>query len=159
MLLSGGAGYNNPDWSFTPQDETGSGRAPIGDGRRLDGRVLREWFSILRRLLAEQDLSSFSPATGILPDEIPGYGYAASTDSSGRYLLYFVDERIYDLKPCESRQLEIGLSLPPGQYSAETLDPRDGKRSVLPGVVSDGKRSLVSLRFREDVVLLLYRTR
>ncbi len=159
MLLSGGAGYNNLDWSFTPQDETGSGRALIGDGRRLDGRVLREWFSILRRLLAEQDLSSFSPATGILPDEIPGYGYAASTDSSGRYLLYFVDERIYDLKPCESRQLEISLSLPPGQYSVETLDPRDGKRSVLPGVVSDGKRFLVSLRFREDVVLLLCRTR
>lgn len=159
MLLSGGAGYNNLDWSFTPQDETGSGQAPIGDGRRLDGRVLREWFSILRQLLAEHDLSSLSPATGILPEEIPGYGFAASTDSNGRYLLYFVDERVYDLEPCGAKPLEISLSLPPGQYSAETLNPRDAKRSTLPRVSSNGKAVLVSLQLHEDIVLLLYRTK
>ena len=159
MLLSGGAGYNNLDWSFTPQDETGSGQAPIGDGRRLDGRVLREWFSILRQLLAEHDLSSLSPATGILSEGIPVYGDAASTDSNGRYLLYFVDERVYDLKPCGAKPLEISLSLPPGQYSAETLNPRDAKRSTLPRVSSNGKATLVSLQLHEDIVLLLYGTK
>ena len=155
MLLSGGAGYNNLDWSFTPEDETGSGKALIGDGRRLDGRVLREWFHILRRLLAEYDLPSLSPATAVLPDEIPGYGYAASTDGSGCYILYLVDEQVYELKPCDAKQLEIGLTLPPGQYSAETLNPRDGKRSALSTVVSNGKTIVVSLRLHEDIVLLL----
>ena len=37
-LLSGGAGYNNLDWSFTADDERGFGRARAGDGRRLDER-------------------------------------------------------------------------------------------------------------------------
>ena len=158
MLLSGGAGYNNLDWSFTPQDETGSGRVPIGDGRRLDGRRLREWFNILRQLLAECDLSNLSPAVGVLAGKIPGYGYAASTDSHGRYLLYLVDEQVYFLKPCEDRKLEISLSLPPGRYSAVTLYPGDGKRSPLHALISNGKSSTtLSLRFSEDVAVILNR--
>jgi len=157
MLLSGGAGYNNLDWSFTPQDETGSGQVPIGDGRRLDGRELREWFSLLRQLLAEHDLSGFSPATGVLPAKIPGYGYAAGTDGRGRYLLYFVDEQLYNLKPCKTRQIAISFSLPSGRYSAETLNPRNGKRTDLPELVSNAETTIVSLRFSEDVALLLRR--
>ncbi len=157
MLLSGGAGYNNLDWSFTPQDETGSGKAPTGDGRQLDGRQLREWFSILRQLLEQYDLSDLSPATGVLAETIPGYGYAASTDGNGRYLLYFVDEQVYDLKPCKARQIEVSLSLPPGRYSVETLNPRSGKRNDLPGIVSSAETTVVSLHLEQDVALLLRR--
>jgi hypothetical protein len=159
MLLSGGAGYNNLDWSFTPQDETGSGLVPIGDGRRLDGRELRRWFSILRRLLGEYDLSGLSPATGILPEKVPGYGYAACTDSLGSYLLYFVDEQLYELKPCQHRQLNVSLSLPTGRYSANTLNPNTGRRSPISAVVSNGEQSVVSLHFSEDIALLLSRVK
>ncbi|OHB72987.1 MAG: hypothetical protein A2Z25_06230 [Planctomycetes bacterium RBG_16_55_9] len=156
MLLSGGAGYNNLDWSFTPQDETGCGKAPIGNGRRLDGRQLREWFGVLRGLLNEYDLSDFSPATRILPEKIPGYGYAASTDNKGRYLLYFVDEQLYDLKPCSTKQIEIGLTLPAGRYSAQTLNPRTGQRTDLPDFVAEtSDETMLSLRFNEDIALLL----
>ncbi len=157
MLLSGGAGYNNLDWSFTPQDETGSGRAPIGDGRRLDGRELREWFNILRGLLNEHDLSSFSPATGVLAEKIPGYGYAAGTDRNGRYLLYLVDEQLYDLQPCKAKQVGISVTLPSGRYSVQTLNPRNGTRTDLPDVVSDAETTSISLRFSEDVAILLSR--
>ena len=155
MLLSGGAGYDNLDWSFTPQDETGSGRAPIGDGRRLDGRELRGWFNILRQLIREYDLSNLVPAVGVLPDHIPGYGYAASTDGKGHYLLYFVDEQLYNLKPCQAKKIEIGLSLPAGRYSAQTLNPRNGERIDLNDVVSNAEATTISLRFSEDVALLL----
>jgi hypothetical protein len=139
--MMGGAGYNNLDWSFTPQDETGSGKAPIGDGRRLD----------------EHDLSGLSETTGVLPEKIPGYGYTVSTDGRGRYLLYFVDGQLYKLKPCKTRQIAISLSLPPGRYSAETLNPRNGKRTDLPELVSNAETTAVSLRFSEDVALLLHR--
>jgi len=159
MLLSGGAGYDNLDWSFTTRDETGSGRAPIGDGRRLDGRELRQWFAFLRGLLSEYDLSAFSPAAGVLPAKIPGYGFAASTDGRGRYLLYLVDEQLYDVKPCKTEQIEIDLSLPPGRYLAQVLDPRRGRRMDLPDVVSSTETAAVSLRFSEDVALLLRRER
>jgi len=119
---------------------------------------LREWFNILRQLLAECDLSNLSPAVGVLAGKIPGYGYAASTDSHGRYLLYLVDEQVYFLKPCEDRKLEISLSLPPGRYSAVTLYPGDGKRSPLHALISNGKSSTtLSLRFSEDVAVILNR--
>ena len=156
MLLSGGAGYNNLDWSFTPQDETDSGKAPIGDGRRLDGRELRKWFGILRQFLVEYDLSGLSPVTGILPEKIPGYGYAASTDGRGRYLLYFVDEQLYNLEPCKTKQMEVSLSLPLGRYSTKTLNPCTDKRKELPDLVSNSKTTIVPLRFSEDVALLLH---
>lgn len=155
MLLSGGAGYNNLDWSFTPQDESGSGREPIGDGRRLDGRCLREGFAILRELLNEVDLAALAPAVGLLPDRIPGYGYAASTDGSGRFLLYFVNERIYHLRPCAEGPLDVSLSLPAGRYTAEILNPSTGKRLLRSPLVSRGQPISVSLRFSEDIALVL----
>ena len=75
------------------------------------------------------------------------------------YLLYFVDEQVYLLKPCEERKLEISLSLTPGRYSVETLNPGDGKRSSLPAVSSNGEPTIVSLHFHEDVAVLLNRTK
>jgi hypothetical protein len=98
-----------------------------------------------------------SPATGVLAGTIPGYGYAASTDGDGRYLLYFVDEQVYDLKPCKARQIEVSLSLPPGRYSAEALNPRSGKRNDLPGIVSSAETTVISLQLEQDVALLLSR--
>jgi hypothetical protein len=157
MLLSGGAGYSNLDWSFTPQDETGSGRAPIGDGRRLDGRKLREWFGIFRQLLNKYNLPDLVPAKGLLPEKIPGYGYAASAIGGGNYLLYFVDAEMYNLKPCREKQLDVSLSLPAGRYSANMMSPVSGKHSPLPDIVSKGEQTIVSLRFSEDAALLLGR--
>jgi len=157
MLLSGGAGYNNLDWSFTPQDETGSGLAPIGDGRRLDGCRLREWFRVFRQMLNEYNLSDLVPAKGLLPEKIPGFGYAASTVGNGRYLLYFVDAEVYYLKPCREKQLDLSLSLPAGRYSAHMMNPVTGKRSPLLNIISKGERTIVSLRFSEDAALILNR--
>jgi len=157
MLLSGGAGYNNLDWSFTQADETGSGKVPIGDGRILDGRCLREWFCIFRRLLDRYDLTTLVPAIGLLPETIPGYGYAAATDGEGRYILYFVDERLYRLEPCEPRNLAISLDLPSGRYAAQVFDPKTGISVTLPMIQSDGTAMLEIPSFAEDVAVLLGR--
>ncbi|MBM3240908.1 hypothetical protein FJZ31_31890 [Candidatus Poribacteria bacterium] len=157
MLLSGGAGYNNLDWSFTQSDETGSGKVPIGDGRILDGRCLREWFCIFRRLLDKYDLATLVPAIGLLPETIPGYGYAAAADNEDRYILYFVDERLYRLEPCEPRKLAISLDLPSGRYMAQTFDPKTGVSIILPVIQSDGTTMLELPSFMEDVVVTLDR--
>jgi hypothetical protein len=155
MLLSGGAGYNNLDWSFIQADETGSGKVPIGDGRILDGRCLREWFGIFRRLLDRYDLATLVPAIGLLPENIPGYGYAAATDGEGRYILYFVDERLYRLEPCEPRKLAISLDLPSGRYTAQTFDPKTGISVTLPVLQSEGTAMLEIPSFVEDVAVTL----
>ena len=51
-MLSGGVAFDHLDWSFTPQDPKGAGSAPIGDGRKLDGRPLRAQLAALAALLA-----------------------------------------------------------------------------------------------------------
>ena len=156
MILSGGAGYDNLDWSFTPGDEAGRGQAPIADGRRLDGRCLREWLGILGRLLAQYDLAAMTPALGLLPAQVPGYGWAASQAGDGEYVLYFVDERLYRFEPCPAEKLSVALGLPPGQYSVQALDPRTGSIEALPVLASDGS-VVLEVTFPEDVAILLRR--
>ena len=150
MILSGGAGYNNLDWSFTQSDETGSGKEPIGDGRRLNGRQLREWINILRKLLEQYDLAALVPAVGVLPESVPGYGYAALTDGQGRYIIYFSDERLYRSEACNPRALSVALTLPAGSYKARTLDPKTGAVEDLPEAMN-----LEIPEFAEDVAILI----
>jgi Cellulase (glycosyl hydrolase family 5)/Family of unknown function (DUF6298) len=157
-LLSGGAGYDNLDWSFTPADATGAGRTPIADGRRLDGRCLREWLGVFHGLLAQYDLAALVPAVGVLPDAVPGCGYAASREGEARYLLYFVDERLYRFEPCEARPLAVPLRLPAGRYSARTFDPRTGETAALPALQSDGTARLEVPAFTEDVAVVMEAT-
>lgn len=156
-ILAGGAGYNNLDWSFTPDDETGSGRSPIGDGRRLDGRSLREWLGIFRALLDQYDLAALVPAFGLVSGEIPGCGYAALTDGAGRYMLYVVDERVYRLDACAPRALTVSLALPAGRYRTQIFDPRSGATENLPALQSEGVARLEVPAFSEDVAVLLER--
>ncbi len=157
MILSGGAGYSNLDWSFTQGDETGSGKEPVGDGRRLDGRDLREWINILHGLLNQYDLVSLVPAVGLLPESVPGYGYAALTDDAGRYILYFVDEKLYRSEPCDPRGVAASLALPSGRYAAQTFDPKAGVSRDLPALQSEGTARLEIPDFAEDIAVLLSR--
>lgn len=155
MLLSGGAGYNNLDWSFTPADETGAGKAPLADGRRLDGRCLRQWFQVFRGLLDRYDPAGLAPAAGLLSEEVPGCGYAASTDGEGHYILYFVDERVYLSEPCTPRSAAAVLNLPAGGYAVRTFGPRTGAERDLPELRSDGTAELRVPEFAEDVAVLI----
>ena len=154
-LLSGGAGYNNLDWSFTPADETGAGKIPIADGRNLDGRPLREWLGYLHALLSQYDLAVLQPAIGLVPGQIPGCGYAASTDGAGKYILYIVDQNVYRLTPCLSRDLAVSLNLPSGNYTARTFDPQTGGEETLPALQSDGSATLEVPTFAEDTAVCL----
>jgi len=154
-ILSGGAGYENLDWSFTPADATGSGQSPITDGRRLDGRPLRRWLTILRRLLDKYDLAALVPAIGLLPERVPGYGYAASTDGKGRYIVYLADEKLYRSQPCQARPLDVQLTLPAGRYALQTLDPKTGPTTTLPEIESQATVRLVIPAFQEDTAVLI----
>lgn len=103
----------------------------------------------------DYDLASLLPAIGLLPQKILGYGYAASVDNQGRYLLYFIDERLYKFEPCEPQALTVPLNLPSGSYSAKTFNPRTGDAIELPRLQSEGTVMLNIPEFREDVAVLL----
>lgn len=155
MILSGGAGYNNLDWSFTQGDEKGSGKVPVGDGRSLDGRCLREWYGIFHNLLNQYDLDKLVPAADVLSESITGYGYAAITDGERKYVLYFSDEQVYQQKTCKSRSLTVPLSLPAGRYSVQTFDPKTGHTKELSAIQSEGIAIVAIPEFTEDVAVLL----
>ncbi|MDI7275384.1 MAG: hypothetical protein QME94_05360 [Anaerolineae bacterium] len=152
-VLSGGAGYNSLDWSFTIADETGSGKVPLTDGRCLDGRRLRDWLALCRQLLRQYDLAALVPAPDVLPEHIPGYGYAVSTDGQGRYIVYLVDQTLYEARPCSPRTLTLQVTVPQGSYLVRTFDPRTGGVADL-GTI-EGQQALLTVRFAEDVALLL----
>ncbi len=154
-LLSGGAGYDNLDWSFTVADATGSGAVPLPDGRQLDGRCLRDWYAILRGLLAGYDLAALQPAPEVLPPSTPGYALVASGDGQGRYILYLVDQGVYERRPCPPREVRLALSLPPGTYTVRTLDPRTGAGATA-GTLSAGA-AMLQVTCEEDLAILLDR--
>ena len=156
-ILSGCAGFSNLDWTFTAADESGSGKAPLRDGRKIDGRPLREWLDIFRQLLGQYDVARLVPAVEALPDRISGYEYAATTDGKGKYILYFVDKRLFESKPCPAQPLEISIKLPGGRYAADTFDPKTGKTTTMSPLQSDGTLSLKIPEFREDVAVSLER--
>ena len=156
-LLSGAAGYDNLDWSFTQADGTGSGAAPIGDGRHLDGRELRSWFAILRDLLGEYDLGALAPALGAAASAPAGYGLSGLDDGMGHYLYYLADERLYRLEACNPQDVEVCLHLPAAEYRVRTLHPKTGATSSLPMTQSKGEIRLHLERVEEDICLLLDR--
>ena len=158
-ILSGCAGFSNLDWTYTAADETGTGKAPLPDGRRIDGRPLREWLAIFRKLLGRYDVARLVPAVGVLPDRISGYGYAATSDRKGKYILYFVDERLFRSEPCKTQPFAATLELPTGQYAVRTFEPRSGNTTAVAAINSTGTASLKIPPFREDVAILLERGR
>ena len=79
----------------------------------MNGEPLREWIGVLHEMLGGFDLSAMRPA-GVVLELARGYGWAASTDGSGRYLLYIADDQIYRLEACVPRELSISLKLPDG---------------------------------------------
>ena len=158
-ILSGCAGFSSLDWTFTAADETGSGKVTLLDGRKIDGRPLRKWLDIFRKLLGQYDIASLVPATSILPDQIVGYGYAATTDKKGKYIVYFVDEKLFRTKPCKKQSLTVTLKLPAGRYNVQTFDPKSGKTFKLPALKINDTTKLKVPEFQEDMALLLKRIR
>lgn len=154
-ILSGCAGFSSLDWTFTAADETGMGKVALWDGRKIDGRPLRKWLDIFRKLLDQYDVEALVPAVGVLPERVPGYGCIATTDKKGRYILYFVDEHLFRVQPCKKQSLVVTLKLPAGKYNVQTFDPKSGKTIKLPVLQSDGTAKLKVPEFREDVAVLL----
>ena len=155
MLLSGGAGYDSLDWSFTVGDPTGSGQAPIGDGRVLDGRLLREWLQHLRDWIPPHHLSALRPDVELRVDGTDGFAWAASEAFGVNHYLYLVDEGLYRRETCSETRLALRLTVPAGRYLVAALDPQTGAGTDL-GLVHSDATMLVNLPpFREDIALSL----
>ena len=156
-ILSGGAGFDHLDWSFTPDDPTGSGKAPVPDGRRLDARKFRQQLGVLARLWSQCGPDQMRP-NGKLISSVPNHtlGVAASREDGQVHVIYVADARLKDGGFGNSVRGSVGLRLPKGKYEVQMLPSGASEWGEATLVQSDGKESHISLpEFQHDCAVVV----
>jgi hypothetical protein len=146
FMLSGGAGYNNLDASFTTADPTGKATPSNCEGVRYELQTLGKFMSGL-------DFEHMQPDR----ENVRQFSRYASEiymlDDPGRvYAMYLKGGN-------DSRTTTILLEAPAGRYQAEWLNPRTGETSL--DAVADhpgGVMKIQTPEFSEDLALKLVRT-
>ncbi len=145
FLLSGGGLFNSLDYSFTVSHEDGTdvtNQAPGGGSP-----TLRKQLKVLSDFLHSFDLAAFQPDRDFVKAS-PGVVTRVLSAPGEAYALYM-----------EGRSpTTLTLTLPPGQWQADWLNPEDG--AVLKHEDVDhptGLRSLESPSFTESIALRITR--
>ncbi len=158
-ILSGGAGFDHLDWSFTPDDPTGSGKVPLPDGRRLDARNFRQQLGVLARLWRECGPDQMRPNSKLV-SSVPNHTLAvASSREEGQvHVIYVGDARLKDGGFGDSVHGSMTLRLPAGQYEARMLPSGATEWSQPIRVSADGKETHFSLpEFKRDCAVVIRR--
>jgi hypothetical protein len=156
-ILSGVAGFNHLDWSFTPQDPAGAGRAPIGDGRRLDGRTLRAQLGVLAKLWGECGPGRMAPDDALIAATPPFCAaFAASSTDRKRHVVYVADSRPDAAGSGAPLRGELVLRAPRPRYQVKMLPSGSVKWKDAPSVGPAGGALQIELpEFRQDCALVL----
>ncbi|MHB0999180.1 MAG: cellulase family glycosylhydrolase [Armatimonadota bacterium] len=115
FMLSGGAIYDNLDYSFTPDQENGSAvpKAPGGGGK-----ALRAQLGIMKKFLTSFDFLKLRPDASVIQEGVPNGGAVHILADPGRaYAVYLKG----------GQQANLTLDLPKGQYRAEWINTLNGK--------------------------------
>jgi hypothetical protein len=160
-ILSGAAGFDHLDWSFIPEDPTGSGRSAIPDGRRLDARKFREQLGVLARLWKECGPDQMRPNSKLV-SSVPNQTLAvASSRQDGRlHVIYVADSRLKDGGFGESVRGSIGLRLGPGEYEVRMLPSGATEWGLAKPLRVDREETLLPLpEFQKDCAVILRASR
>ncbi|HJZ41618.1 MAG TPA: DUF6298 domain-containing protein [Bacteroidales bacterium] len=149
FLLAGGAVYNNLDWSFAIDDQTGRGRNPAG--RRRSGVEVKQQLSVLKHFM---DTFDFIRAKPIEPGRI--------RNMPEKVLWYGLENKevltIYFLKQTGIVIPKALLEISPGNYELTWIDPIDG--SIIRKIKIINKENSLPLEFPDfpdDLLLSLKR--
>jgi len=142
FMIAGGGVYDNLDYSFTPEHETGTAtpNAPGGGGQNL-----RRQLAILKWFLEGFDFVRMKPDDSVVRTKLPPKVTARALVEPGKqYAVYLRGEGIKTLT----------LALSPGRYRAEWIDTKIG--AVEEGETFEQKaetKTLAVPAYREDVAL------
>lgn len=164
FILSGGALYNNLDYSFVAGHEDGTFVYPAsqpGGGNpvfRKQLRTLRDFISsfdfVQMKPIAPRDLVKAG-----LPDSVRAHALGKEGQS---YAVYFAP-KLKDKNPSpadfpEDRTLRLRLTLPEGEYVVQWLDPVSGRKHPETAlVVHETVPEVTSPPHREDISLSIRR--
>ncbi len=148
FILSGGAVYNNLDWSFALDDPSGSGKVEQPGGR-YDGSKLRKQLKILKDFIHSLDFIRMLPNPSIVQGLPPGAAAYVLVDPGRAYAAYFMD----------GEKLNLSLEVSAGRYRAEWLNPHNGVIDKVQDLQHrGGQLSLDSPAYVEDIALRLLKT-
>jgi hypothetical protein len=146
FLMSGGASFNNLDYSFTVGREDGSDAQPESPG--ADSRSLRGQLRVLAEFLNRFDLAQLQPhrdaimrSSGVVAYclAIPGVQYAIYL--SGR------------------APTELALDLPAGTFRADWINVLDGGVARSEDIThAGGVRKIISPDFVEEIALGIFKS-
>lgn len=161
FLFSGGALYNNLDYSFTVGNEDGTFQFPeteAGGG----GIALRHQLKILKDFFQNLDFINMSPADEIVKELESDSSFVRVLAKPGEtYAIYFY--RLVGNKTILSELLPgtaaIKMELPAGSYSLEWMDVETGnivKKETIKH--SDGLQEILSPDYILDIALRINKT-
>jgi hypothetical protein len=144
IILSGGALYNNLDYSFTTEHEDGgfsySEKTPGGGST-----ALRNQLGYLLKFMNELDFIHMKPDRSFFAGPLPPRTRVYSLSESGKqYAAYF----------WRGQQITPTLSLPAGNYIVEWIDPASGKQTKKETLRHKGEKVVIeSPPFDFDIAL------
>jgi hypothetical protein len=145
FILAGGGLYNNLDYSFTVGHENGTFQYPEtqpGGG----SPALRKQLGYLKSFMEGFEFLKMRPDSTIVKSSLVHHKRPQVLAETGRqYAVYVVG----------TGPLSLEMSIPPGTYDLESMDPLTGKYEPKQKVVCDGKINLSSPAFAEDVAIKL----
>jgi hypothetical protein len=163
-LLGGCAAYDHLDFTFTPDDPSGSGEGPLPHEMPrawFDGRPLRRQFSYLSAYASELDLAALEPSLLTIQRAPASAGAVAMRTTDSRVVVvYLADLRPFDAgfgASAVGGALDLGGLLAAARYAPRALDPKTGEWTELPeaSTTSRGSLRVEVPAFREDALLHL----
>ena len=159
FILSGGALYNNLDYSFSTvhPDGTAQVRNPGGGSR-----ALRQQLKFLKDFIEGFDFLRLSPHPSLLKGDLPKELTARVLAEPGKqYAIYITHAALGLPEPIASThptQIELQLELAQGRYQVQWLNPTTGNLEASESLTHPG--GLARLRspvFLEDIALSVKR--
>ncbi|GAB4138310.1 MAG: hypothetical protein Kow0040_25550 [Thermogutta sp.] len=159
FMLSGGALYNNLDYSFT----SGHPRGDLADYSSPGGGspALRKQLGILKRFLDEIDFIRMRPAPDLVQSVSPNLATYVLAEEGRAYAAYLhaplpqKPKNLADLRLLNA-QAVLELKVPAGTYNVVWIDTKTGKKSPeQSAATSSGVLRINSPKFDDDIAVLI----
>ena len=142
FILSGGALYNNLDYSFTQEHEDGTFQYPAtqpGGG----SPALRKQLQSLQQFISSFEYLRMKPDTAVILNRVAFRTAHALSEVGRQYGIYIFGKGPFKLQ----------LSIPRGTYDLEFIDPLTGKSEKSSSLHADGDVAINTPAFKEDVAI------
>jgi hypothetical protein len=157
FLLAGGAVYSNLDYSFSCKHPDGSAKVTTSPGG--GGPALRKQLQILKEFMDGLDFVSMRPDNRIIQGghmTAPLAGDPPEAKATARALA--APGQAYAIYVHGGTQATLELEMPAGKYRAEWINTKTGAVDKAEDFEhKDGRKSLVSPAYREDIALRVRR--